>query len=391
MPRSEQLSAQIMVSEKNPFDLSMRDASGKYRLAFEEPMTFGQGATEETQNLMRTMMVAHLLGPKLPEKISTNFDFHFPELLGALYEYYGKKKPRILKLDEQINPEVRDQEMIQERYDQATSHSGGLDSAYRIAELLAQGKKPLAVHLKNLNAKGNYRESIASEEQCQKWKVPYLSVRLRNNSGSSGFDTMRTRDLLLALTVAVAAAPNQIKRVLIEGGMGTDPSQYHFSEQIDVWVWFNKLLKDTGMDVEVVGIDPGDIETIGEIIGLEKKLGISILPMVQNCFSASFQLPNNRRKWEIETPSIAKQSSEHWCGSCLKCRRMTLGRIYYGDPRFKNISKREIAYFVQDTYRWMKLYPHNADLLSESFLSLLAALGNRSAIGGLRLRKKTPR
>jgi len=80
--------------------LSMQDGSGKYRLAIEEPILFGQGATEETQNLMRSMMTAHLLGPKMPEKIYTNFDFHFPELLNALYEYYGKKKPKILKMDE---------------------------------------------------------------------------------------------------------------------------------------------------------------------------------------------------------------------------------------------------------------------------------------------------
>ena len=263
--------------------------------------------------------------------------------------------------------------MVQEKFEQATSHSGGLDSVYRITKLLDQGEIPLAVHLKNLNAKGNYREAVASEEQCQAWKVPYLSVRLRNSSGSSGFDTMRTSDLLLALSVAVATAPNKVKNVLIEGDMGTDRN-YHFSENLDTWKWFNKLLRDTWLDVEVVGVDLGDIETIGEIIELEKKLGISILPMVQNCFSASFQVGNNRRKWERETPIIAEKSSYHWCGSCLKCRRMTLGRLCYGDPRFKNVSSNEVAYFVKDTYNWMKKYPHRGDLISENFLTHLAAL-----------------
>jgi len=319
-------------------------------------------------------MAAHLLGPTMPEKIYTNFDFHFPELLNTLYEYYGKSKPRIIKMEEQVKPEIRSVEAEGEEYKTATSHSGGLDSVYRIAKLLESGETPLAVHLKNLNAKGNLLEATASEKQCESWKVPYLSVRVRNGSGNIGFDTMRTRDLLLALVVAMEAAPNKISKVLIEGGMGTDPATIHFSENENVWKWFNKLLKETGLDIEVVGVDPGDIETIGEIIELEKKLNISILPMVQNCFSAPFQIGNNRRKWERETPTIAEHSSYYWCGSCTKCRRMTLGRLFYGDPRFKNVSKEEVAYFVDDTYSWIKKYPHNAYLLSESFATHLGSL-----------------
>ena len=342
-------------------------------MAIEEPLLFGEGTIKETQDLMRSMMVAHMAGPLMPEKIQTNFVVHFPELLYELYNYYGHKKPKIEKLKEQVKPKIREAEVEREEYDQATTHSGGLDSVYRIVKLLEKGETPLAVHLKNLNSKGNYRESMASAEQCEEWGVPYVSVRLRNGSGSSGFETMRTRDLLLALTVAVQAAPNKVKKVLLEGDMGST-NDYHFSENINVWKWFNKVLRDTGLDLEVVGVDVGDIETIGEVIDLEKKLGLSILPMVQNCFSAAFQVGNNRRKWERETPAIAEQSSYHWCGSCHKCRRMTLGRIFYSDPRFSNISKKEIDYFVQDTYHWIKLYPNNADLLSESFLTHLAAI-----------------
>ena len=373
MARREQHSATISLSERNPFDLTMTDLRGVHRMAIEEPLMFGEGTSKETQDLMRSMMAAHMAGPMMPEKIQTNFPIHFPELLYELYEYYGHKKPRIEKLQAQIRPVIRKTNTEREEYDQATTHSGGLDSVYRIVKLLEQGETPLAVHLKKLNAKGNFRESMASEEQCKAWGVPYVSVRLRNGSGSSGFETMRTRDLLLALTVAVQAAPNKVKRVLLEGDMGSS-KDYHFSENLNIWKWFNKVLKETGLDLEVVGVDAGDIETIGEVIELEKKLGFSILPMVQNCFSAAFQVGNNRRKWERETPKIAELSSYHWCGSCLKCRRMTLGRIYYADPRFRNITKEEISYFVTDTYKWLEKYQNNADLISKSFLTHLAAL-----------------
>jgi len=374
MPNIENGSASITLSEKNPFDLSICDKRGKHSLAVVEPATFGEGTNKETQDLMRTVMAAHLLGPTMPEKIETNFDFHFSELLEKLYRYYGKRKPEIHKMEEQVEPEIKSIELVGEKHDQATAHSGGLDSVYRIAKLLEKGEVPLAVHLKNLNVKGNYRESVASQEQCETWKVPYISVLLRNGSGSTGMEMMKTRDLLLALTVALQTAQNNVKNVLIEGGMGTDPANTHFSENENVWKWFNKLLKNTGLDVEVVGVDPGDIETIGEIIALEKKLHLSILPMVQNCFSAAYQVGNNRRKWMRETPNIAENSSYHWCGSCLKCRRMTLGRLSYDDPRFAGVTERERKFFVKDTYDWIKNYPRNADLLSESFLTHLAAL-----------------
>lgn len=374
MSNTENRAASIMLSEKNPFDLTYIGGEGKHSLAIVEPNTFGECTKKETQDLMRSMMVAHVLAPKMPETIETNFDFHFPELLYALYEYYGKSNPRIIKMGEQIKPEIRSGELSKQEYKSATSHSGGLDSVFRIAKFLEEDEIPLAVHLRNLNSKGNAYEARASEVQCVSWNVPYLSVRLRNGSGSSGFETMRTRDLLLALTVAIQAAPNGTKNVQIEGGMGTDKEKYHFSENSDVWKWFNKLIKETGLDVEVVGVDPGDIETIGEIIELEKKLKISILPMVQNCFSAPFQIQNSRKKWERETPNIARESSGHWCGSCHKCRRMTLGRLFYSDPRFIDVTKSEREYFVKDTYDWMKKYPHNDDLMSVSFRKHLMEL-----------------
>jgi hypothetical protein len=374
MSNAERLSASITLSEKNPFDLTMQTVEGKHSLAVMTPVTFGQGTSKETQDLMRAMMAAHLLGPTMPETIETNFDFHFSELLNSMYEYYGKKKPTIKKMPEQMKPQIRSMGEDRERYEKATAHSGGLDSVYRIAKLLDRGETPLAVHLKNLNASGNARESSASKEQCVAWKVPYVSIQLRNGSGSVGVEKMKTRDLLLALSVAVETAPNKIKTVLIEGGMGTERENCQFSENADVWKWFNKLLKETGLDVEVEGVDPGDIETIGEIIELEKKLKISILPMVQNCFTAPFRIGNSRRRWQREAPEIAGQSSYHWCGSCFKCRRMTLGRLFYHDPRFAEVSERERRFFVDDTYKWMREYPQNLDFISESFRKHLEEL-----------------
>lgn len=204
--------------------------------------------------------------------------------------------------------------------------------------------------------------------------VPFENIKLINSTESTNFDTMRTRDMFLALVVGISAYKYGVKDVLIEGGMSDDPSQCQFTEYTKAWEMFNKMIESTGLNLEVKGVDPGDIETIGEILKFEKELGIEILPLIQNCFSSPHQVGNNRRKWERETPVLAESSSYHWCGSCYKCRRMSLGRIYYADPKLGNISQNEINFFVRDTYQWMKNYPHNAVLVSDSFKDHLESL-----------------
>ena len=332
------------------------------------------GVPEEGMGLLRTVMVAHLIAPFFPKIIETNFGVTEKVFIDELYKYYGYRPP-VFEMSEEIKIGKNNREAEEEqRIDYASAHSGGLDSAYRLA-LMKEKKSPvLAVHLRNLNRKGNHEEYVASEKQCEEWKIPYELVRLRNNSKNDGFDAMRTRDFLLAIVSAVTAYPHGVKKLYVEGDMVDDPTKSHFSENTGAWKMFNKLISEANLKMEVEGVDVGDIETVGEVIKLEKSLGIDIIPLVQNCFSATYQLPNSRRKWVRETPEISKNSSEHWCGSCLKCRRMTLGRLYYHDPRFESVPNEEIEYFIKDTYDWLRVYKHNGDLVSRSFLKHLDGL-----------------
>lgn len=365
----------VEVSPRNSFDLTMETEGGKFGLAVVEPGNYGHDTPEAAQDLLRTVMVAHLIAPYFPKVIETNFDITYDNFLAVLYHHYGYKPPRIQMGSDQIipaYPKPTDADFA--HIPNASAHSGGLDSVYRLMHFLKNGEKVLAVHLRNLNSKGNFAEARASRVQCESWDLPYQQIRLKNSSGNTNFDTMRTRDFFLALITAISASPHQAKKVVIEGGMSSDPKDAHFSEYAPAWEMFNQMLKDVGLDINVAGVDPGDIETIREILWLEKELGLDILPLVQNCFSAPFQVPSNRRKWERLTPVLAKNSPDHWCGSCLKCRRMTLGRIYYADPRLKYLSQGEIDSFVADTFDWMRKYPHNSDLLSGSFLEHLNAL-----------------
>ena len=373
MPSVEQCERiHIKVSGKDFLDMNVLTGE-KRGLGLVEHRDFA-GVPEEGMGLMRTVMVAHLIAPFFPKIVETNFGVTEKVFIDELYKYYGYRPP-IFKMSEEIRIEKQKEEGEDlQKVEYASAHSGGLDSAYRLA-LMQEKKKPVvAVHLRNLNRKGNHEEFVASKKQCEEWKIPYELVRLRNNSKNDGFDTMRTRDFLLAIVSAVTVYPYGVSKVLVEGDMVEDPTKSHFSENAGAWKMFNKLIAEANLKMEVEGVDVGDIETVGEVIRLEKSLGMEIIPLVQNCFSATYQLPNSRRKWVRETPQIAKNSSEHWCGSCLKCRRMTMGRLLYQDPRFESVPKEEIAYFVKDTYDWLRKYRHNGDLVTASFLKHLEQL-----------------
>lgn len=355
----------------NLLDMNVEEER-KRRLAIAEHVDF-EGVPEEGMGLLRTVMVAHLIAPYFPKIIETNFGVTDKVFIDELYKYYGYKPPRLIMSDDVCSvPMAKTHEYP--KVEVANAHSGGLDSAYRMAGLLKEKKKVMGVHLRNLNTKGNFAEYQASKQQCETWGVPFENIRLINNSLNGGFDTMRTRDFLLAIATAVTAYQYGASKVMIEGGMFDDPEKGHFSENTDAWEMFNNLVAKADLKIKVEGIDPGDVETVGEVVKLEKDLGIEILPLIQNCFSAPFQRGFLRKKWFRDTPVIAQNSSEHWCGSCLKCRRMTMGRLIYKDPRFAEVPQSEVEYFVKDTYNWLKIYKHNGDMVSESFLKHLASM-----------------
>lgn len=360
--------AKIDLSSKNSFCLTVTGFDKTRRLAVEGQEDFTTGAPKEATSLLRTVMLAHLVAKHFPEVIETNFDVTHTIFLSELYKHYGYGTPTIKKSPEQI--EIPDQQKYfnpGNAIEIANAHSGGLDSVYRVLKMLVEGESVMAVHLRNLNPKGNFKEAEASRNQARIFNIPFQEIKLINGTDNTGFDAMKTRDMLLGLMVAIAGQDHGVKKVTIEGDMQTSP-QSHFSEYAPAWEFFNKLIASSGLKTNIQGIDAHDIESVGEVIKFEKILNLDILPFVQNCFSASYQIHNNRRKWERETPFLAGKSPEHWCGSCTKCRKMTLGRIYYGDERLSGIPGKEVKFFKEDTKKWMNVYSKNRDLISESFL-----------------------
>lgn len=366
--------AKVELSPKNPFGLTFAAPDQNRSLFIEEPTGFGGGTPSESQDLLRTVMLAHLIARHFPKVIETNFAVKGKVFLDEFYKHYGYKVPRIVKGGEEVFPmKLTGKAPEKPRVKYTNAHSGGLDSLYRAARLLAEGSPVLLTHIRNLNPTGTLSEALASRSQAERLKVPYEEVRLRNGTDNTGFAVMRTRDMFLGLVTAMVAEAYKTKKIFIEGDMSTDPGA-HFTEYAPAWEFFNSLIKEAGLHSQIVGMDAHDIETIDEVLKLEQKLGIEILPMVQNCFTPVYRIGTYRRKWERITPVIARNSSEHWCGSCAKCRRMTLGRIYYHDPRFSGMPEWEVSNFIEDTYKWLKTSTNGGELASESFLKHLNEL-----------------
>lgn len=366
----------VALSAKNPFELTSNRADQNRSLAIVEPADFASGTTKEAQDLLRTVMMAHLVTRHFPKKIETNFEVGSTVFLNELYGHYGFGKPKIVRGEIQITPDfVAAKGKRKEKVLYANAHSGGLDSLYRAAVLTAERKPILLTHLRNLNPTGTLNEAVASRKQAREFGVPYEEVRLRNGTDNTGFAVMRTRDMFLGLVTAMVAEPYGARKVFIEGDMQISPKS-HFSEYAPAWEFFNKLLTEVGINSQVEGMDAHDIESIGEVLRLEKELGIDIIPLVQNCFTPKYRIKSIRKRWEREARVISRNSPEHWCGTCAKCRRMTLGRLFYHDGRFSKVPKREIEFFIADTYKWLNDpgNPNNRALASESFMEHLDKL-----------------
>lgn len=375
MPDTERAErVRVDIFPKNPFGLTFHAKDHDRSLVVEEPNGFGAGTTMETQDLLRTLILAHLTARHFPKVFETNFPVENQEFLARLYKHYGYQRPKIVKSSDQVKPRFVESDGEQKHKAlYVNAHSGGLDSVYRAMWLLDRGKSVLISHLRNLNTKGNSKEALASRAQAEKLNLPYVEIKLRNGTDNTRYNVMRTRDMFLGLIAAMVAEPYGVKKVLIEGDMQEDPGA-PFTDYAPAWVFFNNLMKEVGLSSQVEGKDAHDIETIAEVLKLEKKLGIEILPMVQNCFTGGHQIRNCRKKWERETPLIAANSSCNWCGSCEKCRRMTLGRLVYEDPRFGRVSSDEMRYFVADTRAWLDRFAFNREIVSENFLKHLDSL-----------------
>lgn len=363
--------ARVEISSGNPFALSY-DGDISRNLSVENYADFCP-ASNNASSLMRTAMVMHLVAPELPHLIKTNFRIENKVLIDEMYKFYGKRIPRIIATPLGECPQ-KVKEGPEEHFDVANAHSGGLDSAYRAVKMIANGEKVMAVHVRNLNAKANYLEARASKAQAAAWGIPYKEVHLKNGSKNTGFASMRSRDIFLATAAVFASDCNGVGEVLVEGDFLKRKQGAHYTEYQGTWKLFNGVLRKNGVETRVTGMDGGDIETVEKVLELEKTLGINVLDLVQNCFSAEYQKSFLVKKWQRETPILASVSSDHWCGSCLKCRRMTIGRLYYHDPKFEVVPKNEVEYFVNDTYYWMKKYEHNSDLISKSFMQHLGGL-----------------
>jgi hypothetical protein len=349
-------------AEKNV--LTLHSPQGNERLG----ILSGISDTRFAESLLQQLALMHLVSPYLPHEIETNFPVHpaFDDLIGKMYDSEGQERPEISSpsnLMEFTAPQIVGGKI-------AVTYSGGKDSMWNMwwAQEEVGVENVLAVHFGGLNRTSAKQERKYTLLQHERIGFPLQTVELLNSSKSSGWNVLRSRDIFLTGLAIPASLEFGADRIVLEGSFarGEEESQYPFNGRESTWYYFNTLLRQLNIPVQIVWKDRGQIATIRDL--LENRL--EWLQYVCNCFSPSHYAVDIRRRFIEKMPTLSLYESQ--CGMCIKCRPVILARILYDPFVMQTAHEGDIHYFLTSTAQWVKKkWKTHEDLLAGDFIETL--------------------
>lgn len=347
------------VIESNDFLLTLHGPKGRERLGIRSPYPRTQLALE----LFQGLGVMHLVAPYLPRVIDTDatINRHLRKLIGDMYRSEGRNPPTIYalggkRLDRQ-HPRPPHQRAI-------VAGSAGKDTLWNIwrAQEEFGSKNVLVAHIAGLNQPVAKQERAYTLQQAKKlgFRNPPNIIDLLNSSKNSGYAVMRSRDLFLAGLLTPIAIEFGASSILTEGFAEETPDE-PFSGKEATMKTFNTMLQRMGAPVQVAWKNRPEMDIIRDLYTHRPQW----MDEVCNCFTVPKYFRNCRRAWEKHAPYFPLYPSQ--CGSCVKCRIVTLGRILY-DKRFLKYEG-DVRYFLKNTAGWIgKNRERLADMISGSFM-----------------------
>lgn len=339
--------------------LSMQGPKQKERLGIRNGLSmdvFGR-------RLFEGFGVMQLVAPYLPKHIHTNFRVQgqIQEMIGKMYQS-EKRKPPIFH--ENLAPKAVRRENLTEAHTKrraVVAYSAGKDSMWNLwwAQEKYGEENVLCVHIYGLNRNNATQEREYCQRQAKELKLPHFKViDLLNSSQNTGFKIMRSRDMFIMALVAPLAIEFGASEIITEGFAESGPNE-PFTGQETGMLQFNDFLKKTKVPLKVSWRNRKEMLVVKDLLVHRPDW----LPHVCNCFACLHHKPNCRRAWKKRMPSFKLYDSQ--CGSCVKCRVITLARILY-EPGL-GIKPKEAEAFVRDTYRWMKTKRTTFDMITSSF------------------------
>lgn len=321
------------------------------------------------QWLIPPFMAVQLVSREFPLAIEANFPIPMGvrTMIRRMYRWHDMEGPAIEAPRSASAPVLAiptDQSRI------ALLYSGGCDSLDNLRVLSEQygPENVLCVWIDGINKGHEFLEQRFIPLQKQKIGMPLSVVRLRNGSLTGGRKTMRARNMLLAALATPLAAEFGAGAIVTE--VQTDAESHRpYSSVPKHMLAFNREMARVGIDIPVTWPKNSTLDRVRTLIEQRPKW----LEVMCNCFAemqfhGQYRAINEKRYATL--PLFDSQ-----CGSCIKCRKVTLARILY-DPKLRRAdsaeSQEDVCAFLKQTVVWRRgKRGHAAEMVGGSFLLYL--------------------
>ncbi|MBN2142396.1 hypothetical protein JW711_03630 [Candidatus Woesearchaeota archaeon] len=314
----------------------------------------------------------HLLGPRMPRKIYSDFPIAKPMqvLIGKMYKSEGRTPPEI---------HCRSYNPLHSRSTSSrkavVSFSAGKDSLWNLmnAQKRYGAENVLAVHIAGLNKSNGSDERKYAIRQSKKFGFDLEVLELKNGSAGGNYKVMVSRDMFLTGILIPYAHGFGAAHIWTEG-FGETSDLALFTGQEDNMKMFNDVLRKLGLGVRVKWKNRSEMSVIRDMYEQEPDW----MKEVCNCFSANCFKAAHRKNMQKKLPSFRLYDSQ--CGVCLKCRTVNIGRILW-EPGFR-ADDEDVRAYIKSTENWLFSNSTNArhrDIITESFKNAIrrAAMKNR--------------
>lgn len=292
-----------------------------------------------------------------PKALETDFTVvpSVRRLVEAMYRYHGKAAPRWRYPDARVKKQLVSAPLNPGKV--VVTLSGGKDGLYYLLRCIERyGKEnTLAVHIANLSMEGvSHREQKAAKDLAARLGVRLDVIRLVNSTRIPGYRIMNFRDIFLPAMLAVKAQEFGAGKIFMEGSRDAlESGDPYFSDLASSQRALHRVLGEWGLKIEVVS------ERISEHEVLRRMFMNSdwaeLMPHTHSCLRCD-RLMTFCRKWHRNTfPDLFARFYEGQCGSCFKCRVITLARILW-DPTIQDVPLAERRAYAEQTHQWREKF-----------------------------------
>ncbi len=305
------------------------------------------------------------------------------QLIEDMYCYYGKKPP------EWRHPVFRDKKRLVSGSlnpgKVVVTLSGGKDGLYYLLRCIERygNQNVLPVHISHLSMEGvSHRELKAARNLADRLGAKLKIIELVNSTRIPGPRIMNFRDIFLPAMLAAMAHEFGASKIFMEGSDDAKESGDPYFSDLDTSQHaLRDMLHEWGLAVEVVSEKISEYEVLRRMFANPR--WATLMPHTHSCLRCD-RLMMFCRRWHAEHfPELFKRFYEGQCGSCFKCRVITLSRILW-DPIMEQVPFKECKEYLARTNEWREKLKRKHrcswDFVNDpSLLKFISAVGCRLA------------